>query len=53
MLLFDVVFVIVELSTIGKETGFPLFTQEIFEILSLIFAAYFCIEVSLRIFGEG
>lgn len=42
---------IVELS-VGKD-HFPVKVEEAFEVLTLLFSAYFCAEVVLRIVGQG
>lgn len=46
----DIVLVIVQLSL---REQFPVFFEELLEILALLFSAYFCVEVSLRIIGQG
>lgn len=51
VLVLDIVLVIVELS-VGKD-HFPVKVEEVFEVLTLLFSAYFCAEVVLRIVGQG
>lgn len=49
-LVVDVVLVAVQLAL--KDT-FPVYTEELIDILTLLFSAYFCGEVTLRIIGQG
>jgi len=51
ILVLDIILVIIELS-LGKER-LPVEVEEAFEVLTLLFSAYFCAEVSLRIVGQG
>lgn len=46
----DVVLVAVQLAT--KDT-LPLYAEELIDIMTLLFSAYFCAEVALRIIGQG
>lgn len=46
----DVVLVAVQLAT--KDT-LPLYAEELIDIMTLLFSAYFCAEVTLRIIGQG
>ena len=50
VLVVDIILVVVQLS-LGER--FPVFFEELLEILTLLFSAYFCVEVSLRIIGQG
>ena len=47
----DITLVVVELAV--GEDNLPVAAEELFEILALLFSAYFCAEVSLRIIGQG
>ena len=51
VLVLDIVLVIVELSV--GEDRLPVKVEEVFEVLTLLFSAYFCGEVALRIVGQG
>lgn len=51
VLVLDIVLVIVKLSV--GEDHFPVKVEEAFEVLALLFSAYFCAEVALRIVGQG
>ena len=51
ILVLDIVLVIVELSV--GEDRLPVKVEEAFEVLTLLFSAYFCAEVALRIVGQG
>ena len=51
ILVLDIVLVIVELSV--GEDRLPVKVEEAFEVLTLLFSAYFCGEVALRIVGQG
>jgi len=51
VLVLDIVLVIVELS-VGEDC-LPVKVEEVFEVLTLLFSAYFCGEVALRIVGQG
>jgi hypothetical protein len=46
----DVLLVVVQLAL---KDEFPVFVEELIEVLSLLFSAFFCGEVSLRIVGQG
>ena len=50
ILVVDIVLVVVQLAL---EESFPVYVEELIEILTLLFSAYFCAEVSLRIIGQG
>ena len=50
ILVVDVVLVAVQLA-LGKK--FPVYLEELIEIATLLFSAYFCAEVTLRIIGQG
>lgn len=51
ILVLDIVLVIVELSV--GEDRLPVKVEEAFQVLTLLFSAYFCAEVALRIVGQG
>ena len=51
ILVVDITLVVVELAV--GEDNLPVAAEELFEILALLFSAYFCAEVSLRIIGQG
>ncbi len=51
ILIADIILVVVELA-IGEEK-FPVIGEEFLEVVALLFSAYFCAEVSLRIVGQG
>ena len=49
ILVVDVVLVVVQLA-LGED--FPVYVEELIEIATLLFSAYFCAEVTLRIILE-
>lgn len=53
MLFADIIFIIVDLSMQHVEVEEQAATQVAFQILDLLFSAFFCIEVSIRIIGLG
>lgn len=50
ILVIDVVLVAVQLAT---KDALPVFAEVLIEIMTLLFSAYFCAEVMLRIIGQG
>lgn len=46
----DVLLVVVQLA---QKDSLPEYVEELIAVLTLIFSAYFCGEVSLRILGQG
>ena len=46
----DVLLVVVQLA---QNDSFPAYVEELIEIVTLIFSAYFCAEVTLRVIGQG
>ena len=46
----DVLLVVVQLAL---REEFPVLAEELIEVLTLLFSAYFCAEVTLRIIGQG
>ena len=46
----DVLLVVVQLAL---REEFPVLAEELIEVLTLLFSAYFCGEVTLRIIGQG
>ena len=50
MLAVDILLVIIQLSL---KNIFPVYLDELIELLTLLFCAYFCGEVVLRLIGQG
>lgn len=50
LVVIDVVLVAVQLAT---KDMLPLYAEELIDIMTLLFSAYFCAEVTLRIIGQG
>ena len=46
----DLLLVVVQLAL---KNDFPVLVEELIEVLTLLFSAYFCGEVALRIIGQG
>lgn len=46
----DVLLVVIQLAL---KDEFPVLVEELIEVLTLLFSAYFCGEVALRIVGQG
>ena len=51
ILVVDITLVVVEVA-VGRD-DLSAAVEELFEILALLFSAYFCAEVALRIIGQG
>lgn len=50
---FLVVHVVLVAVQLALKDIFPVYTEELLEILTLLISAYFCAEVTLRIIGQG